>query len=58
MIPEQWSAEVNSSDIITRVHRDAVSPLEPLVSYGTELIRLSGIIAMLAILWLLCRVWA
>ena len=55
---EQWSAEVNSDDIITRVHRDAISPLGPRAIYGVEFIRLSGITAMLALLWLLCRVWA
>ncbi len=57
MIPEQWSAEVNSADIITRVHNDAISPLEPLVSYSVELIRLSGIVSLCALIWLLCRVW-
>ncbi len=55
---EQWSAEVNSADIITRVHNDAISPLEPLVSYGVEMMRLSGIVALMALIWLLCRVWA
>ncbi len=55
---EQWSAEVNSADIITRVHNDAISPLEPLVSYSAELIRLSGIVSLVALIWLLCKVWA
>ncbi len=55
---EKWSAEVNSADIITRVHNDAISPLEPLVSYSVELIRLSGIVSLMALIWLLCRVWA
>ncbi len=58
IVPDRWSAEVNSADTITRLHREDTSPLEPLSSYGVELLRLSGIGAMVALLWLLCRVWA
>ncbi len=48
---EKWSAEVNSADIITRVHNDAISPLEPLVSYSVEALRLSGIVAFIVIFY-------